>query len=82
MAKSFASLATIDLDKLIAKDTLTKKELLHAAESTGFFYVGLRGSSHQDMIAAVEALFCLSHAYFTQSEDIKIHDRHENSDSG
>ncbi|KAL2126945.1 hypothetical protein VTI74DRAFT_11582 [Chaetomium olivicolor] len=70
-AEAVAPLATIDMEKLLHGDIQTAKDLLHAAESPGFFYADLRGPSCKDMLPDIEVLFALSHSYFEQSQNAK-----------
>ncbi|KAK4149921.1 hypothetical protein C8A00DRAFT_37479 [Chaetomidium leptoderma] len=70
-AEAVAPLATIDVEKLLLRDPQTAEELLHAAESPGFFYADLRGPSFKDMLPDIEALLALSHSYFEQSQNAK-----------
>jgi isopenicillin N synthase-like dioxygenase len=71
LGEAVAPLATIDMEKLLLGDKQTTQDLLHAAESPGFFYADLRGPSCKDMLPDIEALFALSHSYFEQSQDAK-----------
>jgi isopenicillin N synthase-like dioxygenase len=71
VGEAVAPLATIDMEKLLLGDKQTAEDLLHAAESPGFFYADLRGPSCKDMLPDIEALYALSHSYFEQSQDAK-----------
>ncbi|KAB8266155.1 Clavaminate synthase-like protein [Aspergillus pseudonomiae] len=77
-----ASIKSISMGKILAKEPAALSDLLEAARLPGFFCIDLDGESTRGLVDDVPEIFTLVKEYFCQSEPEKMKNFNPNYDRG
>ncbi|KAE8155290.1 hypothetical protein BDV25DRAFT_135037 [Aspergillus avenaceus] len=77
-----ASIKTINMGDILAREPVALRVLLDAARSPGFFYVDFREPSTADILEELPDMFALVKEYFCQPEHEKMKSYYPNEECG